>query len=287
VSFSFKSSATLQSELFTQSTTSGSSVIINSLSLSSDLPTIASLIVSEGLFLFSASTVSVVSDRAVSFGTVSFSDSFAFHDSICFTRSNEFLSSIPPSVTAILSHSQLLFNTFPFLNSVALLSSRLFSSTLPFPLSLPFNRTDYLSFRSDLTVRDLSSSNLFTISVSDRFTVSLEISLADKGDVQTTSKPTTPIMIGVTVGLLLLALGIVMLIIFMHWQRSEESKDVTIDNDEDPSWTDSESGFYEAEMEHEYENPLGLHQEDIEICPSDSDPDADSFSEPFEFTMLE
>jgi hypothetical protein len=92
-------------------------------------------------------------------------------------------------------------------------------------------------------------------------------------------------MIGVTVGLLLLALGIILFIIFMHWRRSEESNVITVDGDEDLSWTESESGFYEAEMEHEYENPLGLHQEDIEVCPTDSDPDA--YTEPFEFNTLE
>jgi hypothetical protein len=128
-----------------------------------------------------------------------------------------------------------------------------------------------------MTSSSLSSLKFFTLPVSDRFTASLQVSTPPNRDVQLNPGYSPGAIIGVTVGIVLLIVGIITLILFLHRQQTEESTDF-IEDETELNWSGTESlmsetgSLCENELEHEYENPLAVHQEGIDDFSADADP---------------
>jgi hypothetical protein len=162
---------------------------------------------------------------------ISVSDSSAFRDSTCFTGSGHPLSTIHFSGTHIFSHSQSL------------------SRTDTFPSSLAFHSTN----------------SLFPYIVSPSPTELTLISPTHNPDDPLQSGGSTPVIIGVTVGVLLLVAGIIIAIIITHRGQSSQSDDDCPVDATEMSVTDTHPTIREDDMGHEYDNPITVQQEGIGV----------------------
>jgi hypothetical protein len=197
-----------------------------------------SIPISESISLSSDPTIVDSSSLSISFDSISVSGSSAFHDSVCFSGSDPHALVITFSDTVIFSRSQSLSRTIPFSSSPVFHSG---NSVLE-PV-VPAS-TIYTSFRSDLTRSYLSSVDVSRHSVSDTFAPT------EKPDVRGDSGQSTPIIIGVTVGVLFLILAIILVLFVMHRKQPDPVSDLTVDT---------------TETGHEYDNPMTIQHLEMDL----------------------
>jgi hypothetical protein len=207
------------------------------ISVSITLSASDSSLVNENLSLSSYITISDGSTSSISFDSASLSPLSPFPLSIHFTESNELFASMPLSLTTILSRSEIQTSR----------SSR----------SRSFSSVDVLAF-----------------SVSDPFTFSFRGSPTKKYDARVGSTTSPGLIIGVTIVVILLVIGGILGVIFLRDPDVEQTSDFIAEETElDETEETGSLDMYEGDdIVHEFENPLGMAQEDIEVFFPDDHP---------------
>jgi hypothetical protein len=96
----------------------------------------------------------------------------------------------------------------------------------------------------------------------------MHVSLTQNPDALAGANQSSTLIIGVTAGILLLLIGIVLGIVL--WRNTEDKSDDSGDDIELDA-TETETGIYEYQMEHEFENPLGVARDEVDILDTDDD----------------